>query len=386
MKEKRSSFADKMKRHIHNRKEREANKSHGYLKLPKDIKTLSLEDDVHKIKVDFMMYGVTDKRHPDRDDPDVAVEGSAWWSRPFLVHREVGPNTDTVVCPTSIGKKCPICEYRVKRIKEGADKEEFKKFYPKPRRLYIVNVLEVKRKGSDKWEEFEESGVPFVWDMSTKLFQEILDETLEESPENMCFPNFEDGKTAILTLKWEKLGKTSYPDVRHIDFEDRDPYDEKLIEQMPNLDELLVILPYKDIEDKFFEVDEEDAGSLRPASDNEEEETPEETPQQEGRSLLRRGKYAGGEKEKETPEPKPALKRGLRTSAPEPAPEPERTPASTPKRSLSPKKETSSPRSSGSERCEYGHRFGEDSMKFEECENECSIWRDCMKEKERNEK
>lgn len=237
-----NSFADKMKRHLHNRKEREARKSFGYLNLPKDVKTLQLEDDIHKIKVDFMMYKVTDKRHPDYDPPDVAIEGSAWWSRPLLVHRDVGANNETLVCPTSIGKKCPICEYRTKRIKEGADKEEFKVFYPKPRRLYVINPLEVKRKGAEDWEEFEEAGVPFVWDMSTKLFQDILDETLEESPENMSFPNFEDGKTAILTLKWEKLGKTTYPEVRHIEFEDRDPYDEKLLDQMPNLDTLPIVL------------------------------------------------------------------------------------------------------------------------------------------------
>ena len=38
MKEKKPSFADKMRSHITHRKERESNKSYGYLNLPKDLK------------------------------------------------------------------------------------------------------------------------------------------------------------------------------------------------------------------------------------------------------------------------------------------------------------------------------------------------------------
>ena len=156
MKESKSSFRDKMKRHLTTKREREERKSFSYLNLPKGVKQLVVDEDVRKIKVDFLMYKVTDNRHPDRELPDIAIEGSPWWRRPFKVHRDVGSLNETVICPISIGKKCPICDYRTKLIKGGADKEEFKVFYPKPRCLYLGVLLAIKKAGSEDWEEVEE--------------------------------------------------------------------------------------------------------------------------------------------------------------------------------------------------------------------------------------
>ncbi len=51
--------------------------------------------------------------HPDRDEEyGIAVPGSLWYKRPYWLHRGVGPENVSIVCPSSIGKKCPICEYR----------------------------------------------------------------------------------------------------------------------------------------------------------------------------------------------------------------------------------------------------------------------------------
>ena len=389
MKEKKSSFADKMRSHITHRKERESNKSYGYLNLPKGLKTLSVEEDIHKIKVDFLLYLVTDKRHPDLVASEgIAAVGTPWWSRPFSIHREVGPagnDSVTVVCPTSIGKKCPICEHRVKRIKEGADKEEYKHFYPKQRRLYVVNVLEIKKKGMEEFEEFEDAGVPLIWDMSTKLFQDVLDEILEEYPEHLDFCSLETGKTAVLTLKWEKLGKTTYPEVRHIDFEEREPYDEKILEDIPNLDDLLVVRSYEEIENLFYELDNEnDTISSDNDPDDDSDADSDDDPKP---SLLGRKRKIIKPDTEEKDEEKP-LKRSLtRKDSPQSK---KRTLKSENEEDdeepVNHKKGLKSPaKSSATEKCEYGHRFGIDAMEFEECENDCPIWNECLKEKERNE-
>lgn len=398
-----TTFADKMKRHLQHRREKETRKDYGYLNLPKNVKTLKFDEDVRKVKLDFMLYRVTDKRHPDCDPPDIAMEGMGWYSRPFSVHRNVGADDESAVCLTSIGKKCPICEYRVKRIKEGADKEEFKEFYPKQRRLYVVIPIAVKKKDSEKWEEFGD-GQPVIWDMSTKLFQELLDETLEEDPDNFCFPNLEDGKTAILTIKWEKLGKNSYPEVRHIEFDDREPYDESALDEMPNLDNLLIVPTYEELHSKFFETDvEEDGGILTAPKRDEEEE--EEKP--------RRSFHKPDKDEEEAPK-RSSFRKTTSTDVssgrkpvkeeddPEPESEPEkksfRKPKEFKKEETPPVKKSFERRKlvkeenvtsvekpkSSKERCEYGHRFGIDAMDFDECETECSIWSECAKQKERN--
>ena len=87
-----------------------------------------------------------------------------------------------------------------------------------------------------------------------QIISGCVDETLEEYPEHLDFCSLETGKTAVLTLKWEKLGKTTYPEVRHIDFEEREPYDEKILEDIPNLDDLLVVRSYEEIENLFYEL------------------------------------------------------------------------------------------------------------------------------------
>ena len=112
-----SSFRDKIK--ADSEKQKKDAKSYGYLLLPKDVKTFSPEPG-SRVILDFIPYEVTDEKHPDRNESnEIAVPGSLWYKRPFKVHRNVGVNNETVVCLTSIGKKCPICEYLAKRTREG---------------------------------------------------------------------------------------------------------------------------------------------------------------------------------------------------------------------------------------------------------------------------
>lgn len=347
---KRSNFGDKVGRNVQHQKE--SKKSFGYLNLPKGVPILNLEVDTPRLDIDIIPYTVTDSRHPDQDtEYDIATEGSLWYRRPFKVHRNVGPDNDTVVCLRSVGRKCPICEYREKRAKEGAEKEELRELYGKSRSLYVVIPLGVK-----KHEE-----VPTIWDMSDKLFQEILNDELSISEEDRCFPDLENGRTLTIKLRWKTLGNNSYPEVRSISFSKRDPYPEKILDEVPNLDEVLKVLDYETIKAKFFE--EELGGSLREIDEEKEPPLRSETTRREV-SERSRPKRDEDDEEKET------VSRRRPVDKKEEEPE---------KVERKPKSERSV-RSSSME-CPHGHEFGVDTEDFKECDT-CDIWGKCLDKKE----
>ena len=383
-------FSNKIGRNL--QKQKEDRKGYGYLDLPKGIEPFVVDEGVREVSLDFLPYEVSDAKHPDRDPQfDIAMPGSLWYRRPFKVHRNVGANNETVVCPKSVGKPCPICDYQKKRMNEKAEKkrmnekaekEEIVELYAKPRSLYAVIPI-----GMRKIEE-----KVHIWDMSDKLFQEILNDDLSLHPENLSFPSLSGGKTAILTLKWKNLGKVTYPEVRAIDFEERDAYSEKILDEVPDLDKMLRILSYEQIEAKFFETEEEETGGAlheveeRPRRHVEREEEKEEAPP--------RRRRAENQEREEPPQ------RSRRSRAEEPEKELERkrkateefvpqrgsaegeynssadtTPVERPRRNRAVEEKTT-------DRCPYGHVFGEDAEKFNDCDI-CKIWKECIEETEK---
>lgn len=361
---KKSNFGDKVGRNVQH--QRESKKSFGYLNLPKDMKVLQLEDGSQRIDLDFLPYVVTDEKHPDRDPQyDVAVVDSLWYRRPFKVHRNVGSENETVVCLRSVGKKCPICEYREKKQKDGADKEVIKELYAKPRNLYVVIPL-----GFKKFEE-----VPTIWDMSDYLFQEVLNDELEASPEDRIFPDLEEGRTLSLKLKWKTFGGNSFPEVRSISFAERDPYEEKILDEVPNLDEVLKILSYETIYAKFFE--EEEGGSLKEVDEDKEKDD----------KPVRSRRSSEPEKEVEKEE-KPERASRSRRSEPEKEEKPERASRKSPEPEKEEEKPVRSARrereeaaADSSNKCPHGHKFGIDTEDFKECDT-CDVWGKCLDKKE----
>jgi len=238
--------------------------SYGYLRLPKGLSVFSPEPD-SRVKLDFLPYEVTDPKHPDRN-PDLgkAMVGELWWKRPFSTHRNIGAGNDSVVCLASIGKKCPICEYRAKKIKAGADKEDTDVLRPSMRNLYVVVPKGVKGK--------EE--VPHVFDISKWLFQDLLTDEIEENDENEVFMDLQEGKTLKIRFASKKIGKGQpFAEADRIDFLERDEvYDESILEDVPKLDDMLIIMSYDELWAKFSETEnEEDAGDL---SEDDEDEKP----------------------------------------------------------------------------------------------------------------
>ena len=335
------------------KEQKEGKKSYGYLDLPKDIKVLSIKEETKHIDLDFLPYVVSDPKHPEAKSG--AVPGALWFRRPFKVHRNIGSDNETVVCPRSFGKSCPICDEQKRLYDAKASKDETKVLYPSPRSLYVVIPLDV-----DGYDE-----EPTIFNMSDKLFLDELNDHCEEHEEDLCFPDLENGKTATLDLKWKELGDNKYPEVKNITFTKRAPYKEEILDIVPDLDEVLVVLPYEELKAMFFQLDAEEKGddiiddtheerkrksvsSYREAPEKEVEKEPEET-KQSARNF-RTGVEKEKEKEPEKEEKRPVVHR---------------------QRTVDKAKEKPT------NECPFGHTFAYDVAEFpKDCDN-CDKWDAC---------
>ncbi len=349
-KKRKSSFAGKVNKDAQ-RQKKDA-QSYGYLNLPKDVKIFK-EPPGGRVSMNFLPYEVTDKNHMDRDkDLEIAVPNSLWYKKPFKVHRQVGVNNDTVVCPSTWGKKCPICEYRAKRMKEGAEYEETKSLKPSLRNLYIVQPVNDKKHDE----------IPYIWDISQYLFQNLLNEELEEDDGNEIFPDIEDGLLLKIRFDEKKFGKNTYAETSRIDFKEREnQLDDDILDDVPNLDKILVESSYDKIEKLFFELDDEDTDNVEKVDDEEEEEKPKRT---------RKKKQAVKEVDDEEVDDEEVDDEKVDEEEEE-----------KPKRERQRKKVKED-----KNKCPFKHQFGIDCDKYVDDCDDCDKWDACMDEQERLEK
>lgn len=258
-----SSFKGKVANNAH--KQATSGNSYGYLNIPKGVSVFNPEPG-SRIQLDFIPYTVTDEKHPDRDtDAEIAIPGSLWYKRPFKSHRGIGGDNDSVVCLTSVNKKCPICEERARLTREGASKEETDALKPKQRNLYIVVPLDSKNHKQEL----------HIFDVSQYLFQDLLNDELSEDEDRGIFPDLEEGLTLKVRFDEESFNGNKFAKTARIDFfERKEQYDESILDKVPNLDNVLQILSYEDLKAKFFEIDSEDDGGKLNDPDDEETTLP----------------------------------------------------------------------------------------------------------------
>jgi len=349
------------------RRQKTAGASYGYLNLPKGVNVYSPDPGSKSVLLDFLPYIVTDEHHPDRNEElEIAMPNSLWYKRPFKIHRNVGVDNDAVICLTSFGKKCPICEYRAKKIREGADKEETDAMKQSMRVLYVVVPLNSKK------HEVE----PHIFDMSWWLFQDLLNDELEEDEDYEVFPDLEEGLTLKIRFDSKTIGKSqAFAEASRIDFEEREEqYTEEILEDVPSLDEVFSVLSYKELSAKFFEMEaEEDSED----TDNEEEE--DEKPARRKRKTVKKEESEPEEDEEEPeedeePEIKSLPKRRKKPVETDPEPEDEEE-EETPVTIRKAKSKTDE-----KNKCPHGYKFGTDCEEKDECD-ECDSWNECIEAK-----
>lgn len=368
MAKKKSIFRGKVSANVQEQKTRGS--AYGYMRLPNGVNIFQPPTE-GRIFIDILPYEVTESKHPDRDDElKIANVGDLWYRRPYRVHRNVGANNTSYVCPSSIGMPCPICEYRAQRKTEGADDEELRALKYSNRNLYCIVPLKDKK--------FEEK--PHIWDISQYLFQDKLNDELEEQPEFDVFPDLEEGYTLRIRFSEQSIGKNKFGEVSRIDFEDREKsYDESILNDVPDMDKILTILSYTKLKAAFMELepemDEEDPiDEEEPIAEEEEEEekpirkrkTAESSSIREDNKFKKRKIVEEEEEEEE-----------------EPVEEEEEKP--TPKRTVNRKKteeeeivKPSKGKMEAKTKCPHGHTFGTDCDAFPDDCDVCDIWDACM--------
>jgi len=366
----RSSFSGKVGANAKEKK-REAS-SYGYLALPDGIKLYKPEPGKRAF-IDIIPYEITDEKHPDRNDQnEIAMVGDLWYKRPFKIHRNVGVDNDTVICPISFGKPCPVCEYQKELRDKNGDKEEIKSLYPRSRSLYVIVPINSK--------EYDEEA--HIMDLSDYNFQNMLYDEIEEGniPEDFC--DLESGCTLKVRFSSEKIGKGDpFAQASRIDAEERqEQYTEDILDDVPNLDEVLIVLPYKQLQAKFLEIDsEEDTDTDNLKSDEDDEprtrrkkttrsrSRSDEEEEEEPRSRTKRKSTRKRDEEEEEEEEKPK-RRGMLIRDREEEEE-----------SKGRREHRSSRNRDSENQCPFKHEFGVDTDQFDDC-NDCKVWKDCDEE------
>ena len=402
---KKSSFRGKVSRNVEKQESQGA--SYGYLNLPKGVSVFK-EKPGGKSLLDFMPYEVTDPKHLDRDvENDMAVVGTLWYKKPFKIHRGVGEDNDTVVCPTTFGLKCPICDYRKKQMSDGADKDDTDAMKPKLRNLYCVIPH-----GDSKQEQ-----EPHIWDVSQYLFQKLLNEELKEDFDNEVFPDLEEGLSLRIRFEKKTFAGHEFAEASRIDFKERDEaYEESMLDDLPNLDDILTVKSYDELSAMFFEVDMEESQQEQTADDEPADlDEPEEKHKRKKKTAKKEPEPEPDEEEGyESPEDWEDLKQlnfngmkllideedldidaedyeddltSLRKEIAEELdiaiPKPKKARKQAEKQVVAqkgeeePKRKKKAVKKEATNKCPHGYAFGEDTDDHDECDG-CDLWDDCI--------
>jgi len=252
-KTKRSSRFKSMRDKVRKKAEQSVHKGSFAVNLPKGFRFFSPKKGTYYI--DILPYIVSDKNHPD----EIPV-GETWYRREILVHKKIGTKEKNYICPRTIGKPCPICEYRTELMKDpDHDDKEIQALKPQVKHLY--NILD--KTDDPKNEEIQ------IFEFSYYNFGRVLDEELKEEDEEFsAFADLQGGYTLRVRFTENvKNPKFKYLEASKIDFKPRrKDYPESILEKTADLDKIFTVLPYKDLEKIFTETDTD--------SEDEEEETP----------------------------------------------------------------------------------------------------------------
>ena len=346
-KKRKSTFRDKIEKQVQKHKEESSGRAYGYLNIPKGIDVFTVDipknKDSLKVNLDILPYIVSDPKHPDVGEG--AEVGELWWRRPIKVHRNVGIDNESVICLTTFGKKCPICDYRKDMMANNKDKDDIKALSPSKRSIYIVIPVASK--------DFDET--MHIFDIPDFCFYDPLMIDVEEE-EEYEFPSLEDGKTLAIRFNKESYAGNSFSKAIRISFNDREEvYDESILDDVPNLDEILIVLSYEELEKKFLEIDEDEDNEKNTHSER------------KGKTIKRKSQKddESDDESKHTKKRRITRPKSRKSEEDEESDEGDK-----------PKK--------GKDKCPHGYKYGVDTDKYDECET-CNVWVDCDEEKENNE-
>lgn len=222
--------------------------------------------------IDVIPYRITVDDHPIG-----AAKGEEWYQRTIYVHYNVGPEEKTYLCRKTVGQRCPICEHAAKLRKKNREEDEeiINALKPKERELY--NVIDT---------DNPDEGIQ-LFEMSYFLFGKLLETEMNDGDDSYVgFADPTDGYTLKVRFTEKTMGQGNpFLETSRIDFVERKkPYKVDIIDKAVDLDRILNVLSYEELEAIFT-----GAESPRSFSNKQEEEEENE----------------GAKKEQEKPADKP---------------------------------------------------------------------------------
>ncbi len=227
--------------------------------LPKGVKEWT-PDKAGSVLIDVVPYKTSAKHHPD------GVEaGTMWYKLPFQVHRNVGVKNDVVVCPGSMGKRCPICEKRQTLKNKDPDSEAIVTLNTQD--WVAFNILDPDDKDSIA-----------IFAMSKGKFAEALRQELDQGEDDvqLFFDVTKDGRTLKVRFSDASYEGRKYLEATRIDFRERDEMEEdEILSKTCCLEDILYILPYDRLRALFLQLDDEadDDGDKKESADDDDDDS-----------------------------------------------------------------------------------------------------------------
>ncbi len=182
-----------------------------------------------------------------------AEPGELWYERTFFIHRGIGVDENSYVCPSkTAGKPCPICEYRRELMwsKDG-DEDMIKALAPKQRQLWNVYDHADAEKGVQ------------IWDVSFHLFGKQLKAAIANADEDDGWEYFadpEDGMTLRVGMGEKSFAGNSFLECETVNFKARrQPLSDEILDAAQPLDNLLILLPYDKLKSIFLQEEGQDS-------------------------------------------------------------------------------------------------------------------------------
>lgn len=229
------------------RERAEENKFSGgssYIQLPEGKSFYKLTKSTRQAPtiLDVLPYEVQqDGTYHDGKNKEITLrKGDLWWCRTILVHRSIGVAEKSYICPRTIGKPCPLCEYRA-ALNKSPDGDKKLADALKPQAKDIMNIYVSKKEGIQLLEH------------SHANFREKLEKELREGREEWYdFALLEGGYTLEVVFSEEKYQGSTYLEAGRIDFVQRDDFKESILDEVIDLDACLIVLPYDKLEEIAF--------------------------------------------------------------------------------------------------------------------------------------
>lgn len=214
-----------------------------WFRLPEGVETWEPKEK-GKFKIDIIPYETTSDNHPNE-----VAKGVVWYQHPFKVHHGVGADGKSIVCPTTVGKKCPICE-EISRLSKNYDENEETIKSLRAQRYVAFNILHP-----------DDPDKVAIFALSVGKFYNALEKEIQESDEDDIanfFDVTESGKTLNVRFSEASYAGKKYLEATKIEFIDREPMDEdEIFSKVVNLDEMFVVMEYDKLNALFLQTEDE---------------------------------------------------------------------------------------------------------------------------------